>query len=519
MKSSQRYYLAFMTAVGVVSLAWVTSQLIQQELNLPLLASLLILGITFQVISKVSESAGITFSITQPVSLAATAVAGLPTGIIVATISSISLWVINTYMGKKNWRGTIAQLCFNTSMIIVVELLAGSLLLWLHTHLPNVILAHALAWTSAAIVADQLNLLIVLIMVYLAQKTEPWQFWRERVVTQMMNILVTATGGALLTTLIFAIGWQGVFVACIPLLLTVYIFQTHIQRYDARLSQLKNQADQLTRTNEQLEELIRIKNRFLTVLSHDMRTSLSSIRMSLEMLEDQSLLLSREKRARMLDIIGLNERSLTNMVNNILEIEQIQAGQHRPLEIARLNLTEVIENNLAAMRGMMAYKQVRAHHYTHHTPVIVEGDSYMIEQIVQNLLSNAIKYTPTKGRIFISVNIKGNDVVLDVEDTGIGIPQGELENIFRPYYRVPEHIDKATGTGLGLSIVQRYVQAHNGRIEVESKEMLGTRFSIYIPIAREPLSADSVATSFAPQQIVKNVISTHYIPTQHPISA
>jgi signal transduction histidine kinase len=106
----------------------------------------------------------------------------------------------------------------------------------------------------------------------------------------------------------------------------------------------------------------------------------------------------------------------------------------------------------------------------------------MIQQVVLNLISNAIKYTPNGGSVFVSLDMRDDQVVLDVEDTGYGIPKHAMDQIFDPYYRVEEHENKALGTGLGLSIVKRFVKAHGGNIEVVSEVGSGSRFSVQLPM-------------------------------------
>ena len=110
-----------------------------------------------------------------------------------------------------------------------------------------------------------------------------------------------------------------------------------------------------------------------------------------------------------------------------------------------------------------------------------EADPDKIKQVVLNLLSNAIKYNRPNGSITVQAMKSDGEVILSVADTGIGIPEKSLPNLFQKFYRVRSAEGKALGTGLGLSISKQIVLGHNGRIEVQSKEGEGTKFILYFP--------------------------------------
>ena len=125
-------------------------------------------------------------------------------------------------------------------------------------------------------------------------------------------------------------------------------------------------------------------------------------------------------------------------------------------------------------------------------------DRVKIIQILTNLVHNAIKFTPEKGKVTIYVNHRDEEVVMNVADTGIGIPKEALPKIFECFYRVTQRNKKIQGTGLGLAIVQRLVMMHNGRVDVTSEEGRGTTFTIFLPANLRhksdcvPLPADDI---------------------------
>jgi signal transduction histidine kinase len=119
----------------------------------------------------------------------------------------------------------------------------------------------------------------------------------------------------------------------------------------------------------------------------------------------------------------------------------------------------------------------------------VIGDRLRISQIVLNLLSNAVKFTPEGGSIILRVKEKEASLIVEVEDNGPGIPEEEIENIFRPYYRLEGH-ENLCGVGLGLLLVKRLVELHQGRVEVKSELEKGSIFSFSLPIKKDEATPD-----------------------------
>ena len=116
----------------------------------------------------------------------------------------------------------------------------------------------------------------------------------------------------------------------------------------------------------------------------------------------------------------------------------------------------------------------------------IEADPIKLEQVIFNIVENAIKYTDGEGTVNVGCTMQGNYALITVSDQGIGIPEKDIAHIFDRFYRVDKARARSTGgTGLGLSIVDKIVKLHGGRIEVESKENVGTTFRIYLPAAQK----------------------------------
>jgi signal transduction histidine kinase len=112
---------------------------------------------------------------------------------------------------------------------------------------------------------------------------------------------------------------------------------------------------------------------------------------------------------------------------------------------------------------------------------LMEADRDKLKQVLLNLLSNSVKYNRPNGTVIVTGAFDESDISINIQDTGVGIPDESLPHLFEKFYRVREHEGKASGTGLGLSITKQIVQGHNGRIEVKSKMGVGTSFTVYIP--------------------------------------
>jgi two-component system phosphate regulon sensor histidine kinase PhoR len=116
-------------------------------------------------------------------------------------------------------------------------------------------------------------------------------------------------------------------------------------------------------------------------------------------------------------------------------------------------------------------------------PISIIANVQQLRELFSNLITNAIKYNKPEGKVYVTVTTEGNDVVIVVEDTGVGIPEDAKQRVFERFYRVDKgRSKKVGGTGLGLSIVKHIVGFYNGTIELESKLMEGTRFTIHLPI-------------------------------------
>ena len=235
--------------------------------------------------------------------------------------------------------------------------------------------------------------------------------------------------------------------------------------------------EQELQANERLRELDRLKDGFVALVSHEVRTPLTSILGYLELLSDQEL---TEEQRLYTNIIDRNSNRLLRLINDLLFIAQIEDGQ-LTVEHDRVDLGAIIAEALAAAAPTAAAGEVELDGDCSASLTIV-GDGGRLAQLLDNLISNAIKFTPAGGRVDVTASSSADSVWLEVRDTGIGISAEDQERLFNKFFRT-RVATKASiqGTGLGLAISRAIVQAHGGTISVESVEGGGTTFRVELP--------------------------------------
>lgn len=229
----------------------------------------------------------------------------------------------------------------------------------------------------------------------------------------------------------------------------------------------------------ELKRLETIRSEFVANVSHELKTPLTSIKGFIETLESGALQ-DKDKAERFLAIIRKQTEQLENLVEDILKLSVLESRELK-LSKTKIDLKALIERVVSDYSEDLKKKEQR---YEFRSPqkLAVLGDPKKLEQLIANLMSNAIKYTPQGGKVAISVWLEGDEVRIDVTDTGAGIAPEHLSRIFERFYRVNKDRSKEEeGTGLGLAIVKHIAQAHNGRISVESREGHGSTFSVFLP--------------------------------------
>jgi len=225
------------------------------------------------------------------------------------------------------------------------------------------------------------------------------------------------------------------------------------------------------------KELDRMKSEFVANVSHELKTPLTAIKGYSELLLTQDVSLDRAK--NYLKIINNEADRLTKLINDLLDLSRIEAGR---IEIKRdvVDLKKIINGRIFFFQN-----QTQKHQFITNFPdfpVLISGDQDRLTQVFHNLLDNAVKYSPNGGNITVTIKDNIKNIVVQVSDQGEGIAPEHLPYIFDRFYRADVSLTKKkSGTGLGLSIVKSIVEAHKGKISVDSKLGEGTTFTIEFP--------------------------------------
>lgn len=232
---------------------------------------------------------------------------------------------------------------------------------------------------------------------------------------------------------------------------------------------------------EEMVQLSEVKNRVISMVTHDLKTPLTSIQGFVEMILTRHP--SPETMGHYLDIVQQETARLIRLVNGVLEFASFEAGGLK-LVVRPIFLDELIRSVIPTFALRSSKHEIIFTPLTQPTKVLADSD--MITRVLDNLLSNAMKYSPVGGEIRISSRVNGNFVEVDIEDQGIGIPAEKLSQLFEPFFRVSSPATKSIrGTGLGLANVKYIVEAHGGLVAVKSKEGKGSVFTFSLPKARE----------------------------------
>ena len=224
-----------------------------------------------------------------------------------------------------------------------------------------------------------------------------------------------------------------------------------------------------------------MKDELVAVASHELRTPLTSILGYVSVLQDEGDDLTDEHR-RFVGVIERNAERLLGLVVDLLFVARVEAGGLR-LEPEQVDLRTIVEECLETHRPSAEGAGVTLDLSACDDAPVVDGDPDRLAQLVENLVSNAIKFMPGGGRLDVRLASEGGCAVLEVEDTGLGIPAGEQEHLFERFFRSSTARAAAIqGTGLGLTIAKAIVDAHGGTISFTSEEGVGTVFRVGLPL-------------------------------------
>jgi two-component system phosphate regulon sensor histidine kinase PhoR len=232
----------------------------------------------------------------------------------------------------------------------------------------------------------------------------------------------------------------------------------------------------------ELRRLERVRRDFVANVSHEFKTPLTAIQGFAETLLSGALD-DLANRKRFVEIIREHARRLARLTDDLLKLSRIEAGRLE-LEMRPIRVEALVNSCIETARLNAETRGLQIHVDVPDNVPPVRGDGAQLGEVLQNLLDNALQYTPAGGRIELKARSNGHAVIFTVTDSGIGIPQSDLERVFERFYRVDAARSReAGGTGLGLAIARHIVEAHSGRIWVESAIGQGSRFHFSVPRA------------------------------------
>ena len=254
---------------------------------------------------------------------------------------------------------------------------------------------------------------------------------------------------------------------------------------------------QLEWLRQRLLELAQESNRFLRHMSHELKTPLANIREGTELLMDGAVGELQSGQREVTGILRENGLKLQHMIENLLSYSAWQSNSSG-LELSEFRLRPLVKQIIENQQLTLLSQRVRLD--VNVDDVSVTADRGKLRLIVENLLSNAIKYTPLSGTIHIRARADNCDLVLEVADSGPGIPVAERKQVFEAFYTGKAPSGHVRGTGIGLSVVMEFVTAHGGKIEIVDGEWSGAHFRIRMPLKSSTSASTSVDATTAGKQ-------------------
>ncbi|MCD4684189.1 MAG: hypothetical protein K8R86_12970 [Bacteroidales bacterium] len=243
---------------------------------------------------------------------------------------------------------------------------------------------------------------------------------------------------------------------------------------------LRNQENSLSRAIEKLQKQDAIKNEYVLRVTHDIKGNLAAIQTNLAVLTNKIVGSLDEKQEEFLNRAYQRTIKLTNFVKNLLRLTNMRLKEEFDKEAFSIN--DVVIKSVNAVETNAIDKSIKLEYYIDDSVDNIIGNLLSIEEVITNLILNSIKYTPEKGDVTIRTQNLKNQVLVEIEDNGVGIPKEEHEKVFDEFFRGSnvKHI-KEDSTGIGLSLVKTIINRNNGKIWIESEEGKGSIFRFTLP--------------------------------------
>jgi len=486
-----RVYTVCVSVLGLGLLVWALFTVTASSFNILLFIVLVVLA---ELTTSEVFAPQIAFTTSSAIYFAVLLLFGPLHAALVAIVGGFGATLVNDINRRR--RGSPSRVpiwqraLFNMASLGLAIFVAGNVYILCGGQIGEIILlANVVPMVLAAVSTEVMNSALVVQAVSLQTGKPALQVWRQNVSWALpIHLLGMIVGGAGLALGYQIAGIVGVGVFFLPIVLTIYAFRLYVRQTKAQMAHLEEiiaeRTADLERTNEELKQLDQLKTRLFSMINHEMRNPLQSILGYTELLLASGPL-SRDQKDMLLSISYSGER-LLDLVNNILDISSLEDGK-LTLVPQVMGVLPAVDQALAVIRPMAEEKHISVGVDIPQVIPDVYADPKRVVQILVNLLSNAVKYTPDNGRIAVTAQQSQANGMLEisVSDNGIGIPADQIPRIFDCFSRVERaEIWHTVGTGLGLYIANGLVEAHGGKITVESEEGRGSCFTFTLPIAK-----------------------------------
>ena len=246
------------------------------------------------------------------------------------------------------------------------------------------------------------------------------------------------------------------------------------------ITERKEKTRELKAANERLKELDKMKSNFLSNISHELRTPLASIKGFTEtILKEKDM--DEKTRVEFMKNIEEDAERLILLINRLLDLSRIEIGKLK-INKKEMDLIEAVREVIDSFKTNARIKELTINIDLPDKQLLINADPENIKEAIGQLLENAIKFTANYGNIYISVKDQENEVIVSISDTGPGIPKDELPHIFDRFYKIEKPAEQVGGIGMGLALVKNIVEAHGGKVSVESEVGKGSKFSFSLPV-------------------------------------
>lgn len=248
--------------------------------------------------------------------------------------------------------------------------------------------------------------------------------------------------------------------------------------------------DEISKLNQGFNQMARqlakqdeTRQKFISDISHEFQTPLTSIQGFANILKEEDL--PKEQRVKYANIILYNSKRLSSLAKNMLQLTLLDREEIE-LEISNYSLVNQMNRVISTQENQATEKNIEIVFETPKKDIFIDGDEQRLEQVWTNIISNAIKYTNEGGLITITMKKSSKDIEVSIEDTGIGMSKEVVSHIFERFYR-EDKARNVEGNGLGLAIVKSIVDLHHGKIDILSQVDVGTNFIVKLPIEKQKL--------------------------------